>query len=151
MVDYTSPLGSATDSLMMIRDLGQTVEFWVRSGSDLTYGYDFPYGWTVNGSTGSGKFDYNAPGGKPWPAHGPWKKLREFTVQYSQTVTLRIGATGTAGLDGPDSFSKYLQRATGRVLYNGTWRTAIPYVKHNGVWKIATAYVRYNGSWKVAG
>lgn len=152
MVDYTKALGSQVGSLMMIRDLGQTVEFWVRSGSAGTWGQNLPYGWTVNGSTGTGKFNYNYPWpGGMYPTPGPWHKLRSFTVLYSQNVTLRIGATGTAGLNGPSEFTKYIERATARVRHDGAWKTAIPYVKSGGVWKPAQAWVRSGGSWKRAG
>lgn len=143
MVDYQKQLGSQAGSLMMIRDLGQTVEFWVISGSPYTYTAAMPFGWTVNGSTGSGTITY--------PAGGNWLKVKSFTVQTSQTVTFRIGATGTTGLNGPSEFKKYIERATVRVRHNGSWKYAIPYVKHGGKWKVAQAWIRSGGKWKVGG
>ena len=143
MVDYTKTLGSQVGSKMMIRDLGQTVEFWVISGSPYTYTDSMPFGWTVNGSTGSGTIAY--------PAGGDWLKVKSFTVQTSQNVTFRIGSTGTVGLNGPTEFTKYIERATARVNVNGTWKTAIPYVRVNGVWKVAQAWVKSGGVWKVGG
>lgn len=149
MVDYQKQLGEP-GGLMMIRDLGLVVEFWVRSGSANTTHYAMPFGWTVNGSTGSGTIPYNYPpaGGSP---PGPWVMCKSFTVQTSQTVTFRIGATGTRGLNGPSEFSKYIERATARVRHNGSWKYAIPYVRHGGTWKVAQAWIRSGGSWKVGG
>ena len=152
MVDYTKQLGSQSGSKMMIRDLGQTVELWVMSGSAGTYGYNFPFGWTANSYNGTGTFDYNVPwDGRTFPTPGPWVKLKTLTIEYSQTITLRIGATGTTGLDGPAEFSKYIERATARINVNGTWKTAIPYVKKDGVWKVAQAWIKSSGVWKVGG
>ena len=151
MVDYQKQLGSQEGSLMMIRDLGQVVEFWVRSGSPYTYHYAMPFGWTVNGSTGSGTVPYPDRPGASWPTPGLWVKCKSFTVQTSQTVTFRIGATGTTGLNGPSEFKKYIERATARVRHNGSWKYAIPYVRHGGTWKVAQAWIRSGGKWKVGG
>lgn len=38
--------------------------------------------------------------------------------------------------------------AGARVMHNGVWRDAVPYVKHNGVWKPAESHIRVNGSWR---
>lgn len=35
-----------------------------------------------------------------------------------------------------------------RILINGQWKEAIPYVRVNGQWKEAVSYVRINGQWK---
>lgn len=36
----------------------------------------------------------------------------------------------------------------GRILVNGQWKEAIPYVGVNGQWKEAISYVGVNGQWK---
>ena len=35
-----------------------------------------------------------------------------------------------------------------KVMRNGTWVNAFPYVRVNGEWKEAKTYMRVNGSWK---
>lgn len=35
-----------------------------------------------------------------------------------------------------------------RILVNGTWKEAIPYVGVNGQWKEAISYIGVNGTWK---
>jgi hypothetical protein len=89
---------------MMIRDLGSAVQFWLNANNGTTFNHQLPYGWTVNGSTGSSTFDYGAGSG--------WRMLRQFTVNSSQTVTFRLGNTGTSGFGGPTTFSHAIARAT---------------------------------------
>lgn len=101
MVDYTRSTGSS--GTMMIRDLGSTVEFWLKAGAG-TWAADLPYGWTVNGSTGTAEYNFNSS--------GSWQKLRSFTVTTDQTVTFRLFDTGTAGLGGPTTFSHAIERST---------------------------------------
>lgn len=149
MVDYLKEIGRYGNSYMMIRDLGQTVEFWVQANTSLTYSAALPYGWTVNGSTGNSTAPYNYPfpgGSENQP--GPWVRLRSFSVLYSQNVTFRLGATGTSGFQGPHSFTKNIERATVRVNHNGTWKTGIPYVRSGGKWKVGQAWVRDGSKWK---
>ena len=38
--------------------------------------------------------------------------------------------------------------AGARVMRDGVWREAVPYVKYKGVWKLAESHVRHNGAWK---
>lgn len=35
-----------------------------------------------------------------------------------------------------------------KVMRNGTWVNAFPYVRVNGQWKEAKPYMRVNGTWK---
>ena len=95
MTDYTKDTGSSGE--MMIRDLASTVEFWINSHNSSTFNHQLPYGWTVNGSSGSSHVDYNAGAG--------WVKVKTFNVTKSQTVTFKIGDTGTSGFGGPTIFS----------------------------------------------
>lgn len=149
MVDYIKNVGPYGDSYMMIRDLGQTVEFWLQANTSLTYHQKLPWGWTVNGSTGSGTTPYNYP----WPGgsvntRGPWHRVASYTVLYSQNVTFRLGKTGLIGFQGPHTFTKYIERATVRVRVSGVWRTGVPYVRSGGKWKIGQAWVRDGSVWK---
>lgn len=102
MVDYDKSTGSS--GAMRIRDLGSTVEFWITSGNSVTWNEFLPYGWTVNGSTGSSTYNYQPNTG--------WEKLKSFTVSYSQTVTFRLFDSGTSGFGGPTTHSVYIDRAT---------------------------------------
>lgn len=102
MTDYTHGTGSG--GTMLIRDTGTTVEFWVKAGSTGTYAYQMPYGWTVNGVTGTSTARYEQG--------AAYLKLKVFTVSSSQTVTFRLGATGTNGLGGPTTFSQAISRST---------------------------------------
>lgn len=152
MVDYVKSIGQYPGSYMMIRDLGTTVEFWLKANSIATWTQNMPYGWTVNGSTGSGTHSYNYPWpGGGWPTPGPLERLRSFNVATTQTVTFRLGRTYTQAFGGPHTFSVHLQRHSIRVRHNGTWRQGIPYVKHGGQWRLGQAYSRHNGSWRVGG
>lgn len=50
---------------------------------------------------------------------------------------------------GPYSWPMSVRTHSGaRVLHNGIWREAIPYVNVNGVWRAAEVHVNQNGSWK---
>lgn len=102
MVDYTKPTGSG--GTMMIRDLGSTVEYWIKAGSTNTWFASAPYSWYYNGSSGSGTFSYSTG--------AQWKKIRSFTVTTSQTVQFNIGDTGTSGIGGPTNFSQFLNRTS---------------------------------------
>lgn len=151
-VDYTKSLGQQEGSYTRIRVYSSKVEFWVKSGSAGTWTAAMPYGWTVNGSTGSSTVPYNYPWpGKSWPTPGPWLLVKSFTVNTSQTVTFRIGATGTTGLNGPTEHKQFIQRSTAWVRVSGSWKRAQPYVRVNGAWKLAKAYVRSGGTWKETG
>lgn len=102
MVDYTKPTGNA--GTMMIRDLGSTVEYWIRSSSSGTWFASAPYSWYYNGVSGSGTFSY--------PQGAQWKLVRSFTVTTTQTVQFNIGNTGTSGIGGPTNFSQLINRTT---------------------------------------
>lgn len=101
MTDYTRSTGSS--GTMMIRDLGSTVEFWLKAAAG-TWAADLPYNWSYPGSSGSAEFNFNSS--------GSWQKLRSFGLSTTATVTFGIGASGTSGLGGPTTFSKTLSRST---------------------------------------
>lgn len=102
MVDYVKPIGTQAGSRMMIRDTGTYVEFWIISGSPYTYAYAFPWGYTINGSTTwtTGRYE----------SGGKWYRCGRWNIASSQTVTFRLGDTGTVGLNGPTTFSKFIDR-----------------------------------------
>lgn len=87
----------------MIRDTGTTVEFWLKAGS-ATFNYDLPWSYVVNGVTSPTKQFRFEKGGS-------YQKLGSWTVSTSQTVTFKIGDTGTSGLGGPTTFSQPITRA----------------------------------------
>lgn len=101
MTDYTKSTGSS--GTMMIRDTGTYVEFWLKAGS-ATYNYQLPWSYVVNGVTSPTKSFRFEKGGQ-------YQKLGSWNVSTSQTVTFKIGDTGTSGLGGPTTFSQAITRA----------------------------------------
>jgi hypothetical protein len=103
MVDFNKSTGSS--GTMRIRDTGTTVEFWLNSGNSTTSNNNLPWSYTdASGTSGTLHFDYNANSG--------WQRLRSWTVTTDQTVTFRIGDTGTSGFGGPTSLSATIDRAS---------------------------------------
>lgn len=100
MTDYERNTGSS--GKMLIRDLGDIVEFWITSNNTTTWTSSLPWGWTINGSTGSSTYNY--------PAGAGWRRLGNYLVTESQTVYFRIGASGTSGFGGPTEHSAYINR-----------------------------------------
>jgi hypothetical protein len=102
VVDYNKDTGSS--GTMRIRDTGSVVEFWINSGNGTTFVHELPWRYVVNGvASGWQEFDYSAGAG--------WEKLDSWTVSTSQTVTFKIGDTGTSGFGGPTTFTKFIERA----------------------------------------
>ncbi len=106
----------------MIRDTGVAVEFWLNSGSGSTWSDHIPWTGTVNGTSVGGTFSY--------PAGGGWKKVAGWNVYSNQTVTFRLGNTGTSGFGGPTTFNQFIQRATvppapGPVFFNTVGSTSV--------------------------
>lgn len=101
MTDYTKSTGSS--GTMMIRDTGTYVEFWLKAGS-ATYNYELPWSYVVNGVTSSTR-EFRFEKG------GSYQKLGSWNVSTSQTVTFKIGDSGTSGLGGPTTFSQAITRA----------------------------------------
>jgi hypothetical protein len=102
VTDYTRSTGST--GTMMIRDTGTTCEFWLKAGSQ-TYNHQLPWAYIANGVS------------SPWREHdfvagGEWQRLGGVSVTTSQTVTFKLGDTGTSGLGGPTNFSVAISRAT---------------------------------------
>lgn len=102
MTDYTKSTGAT--GTMMIRDTGTTVEFWLKAGSG-TFNYDLPWAYVVNGTTSTWR-EFRFEEG------GAWQRLGSWNVTYSQTVTFKLGDTGTVGLGGPTTFNQAISRAT---------------------------------------
>lgn len=89
---------------MMIRDTGDWVQFWLKAGP-LTFNHQLPWAYTANGgTTGWGSYDF--------PTGGNWQNLGAVYITTSQTITFKLGATGTSGLGGPTDFSQYISRST---------------------------------------
>lgn len=102
MTDYTHSSGNS--STMMIRDTGTIVEYWLNSNNSTTWSDHLPWGWNINGSSGSSTYNYQPGAG--------WKKLGSWNVTTSQNVTFSLGATGTSGFGGPTTFTQFINRAT---------------------------------------
>lgn len=102
MADYLKDTGNS--GKMMIRDTGSIVEFWINSFNTTTYNLALPWGFTVNGVTSSRTARYNRGAG--------WVRLGAWTVSKTQTVTFRLGDTGTSGFGGPTTFSVAISRGS---------------------------------------
>lgn len=102
MTDYNKSTGST--GTMRIRDTGTAVEFWLNSGNSTTFNHALPWSYTdASGTSGTKFHDYSANEG--------WSLVRRWTVTTDQTVTFRIGDTGTSGFGGPTSFSVTINRS----------------------------------------
>lgn len=102
MVDYDYSSGEGT---LRIRDLGSTIEFWVRAGytSFRWDGLDFSV--TANGSTTQHSINY-ATG-------ADWQRVTTKTVTSTQTIGFRLlTATGTSSLGGPTTVSRVIDRGS---------------------------------------
>jgi hypothetical protein len=100
MTDYTKASGAGD---LMIRDLGSTVEFWVRAGYSDFHWDNLSFSTTANGTTLNSNYDYKAGEG--------WGRVATRTVNTSQTVTFRLlEATGTSSLAGPTTMTAFLDR-----------------------------------------
>lgn len=101
--DYTKQTGRT--GTMLIRDTGTYVEYWINAGDPQTYNYQMPWAYVINGNASGWKyFRYERGSG--------YELLGRAYVSHSQTVTFKLGDTGTLGLGGPTTFSKYISRAT---------------------------------------
>lgn len=102
MVDYDYSSGEGT---LRIRDLGSTVEFWVKAGYTSFYWNGLDFNVTANGSTTPYSINY--------PSGADWYKVTSRTVSSSQTVTFRLLTdTNTSSLGGPTTASRFLDRGT---------------------------------------
>lgn len=103
MVDHKKDTGSSGE--MIIRDNGNTVSFLINSHNSSTFTHDFPWGYTINGTTNNDREgDYGAGDG--------WVTLGSWSVTYDQTVTFRLFDTGTSGLGGPTTLSAFIDRTS---------------------------------------
>lgn len=101
MTDYTKATGSG--GVMLIRDNGTTVYFYLTAGSTSSWVNGASFSWTMNGS-GSGTYNY--------PTGANALLIRSAVISTSQTVTFAIGASGTSGIGGPTSFSVAINRGS---------------------------------------
>lgn len=104
MTDYTHVVGSGPGATLMIRDTGSGVEFWINSNNGTTWSDHLPWTGVVNGVGVSGHYYYH-------PGSG-WNKIVAYGVSASQNVTFGVGATGTQGFDGPNSFTVFINRGS---------------------------------------
>lgn len=95
---------TGTTGKMEIRDNGDTVEFWIRSGQSVTTAFGKTFSWSGKGGSGTGTYDY--------PSGNAWLHLKTVTVTSSGDVAFTINATGTQALGGPTTFLHYIDRDT---------------------------------------
>jgi len=100
MADYTRDIGGGTT--LMIRDHGNLVEFWVRTGSQ-SWNNEQPWSFGANGGN-SGTLYFRLLRG------GGWQKMGQTNVGYDQTVRFTIF---NSGLGFPTyDFYQHIQRTT---------------------------------------
>lgn len=127
MTDYTKACSDG--STMMIRDTGSSIELWVRARDTYTYVQGADYSWTVNGSRGSGQYNYSAG--------MAWQRLKTITSVFSaQTVNFTIGS-GVTVLGGVTSFSVTITR--GEVTGVPLAPTAVQFSLNTGT-SVATTF-----------
>lgn len=76
----------------------------------------------------------------------PSQQFQAWTPAYSYSITVQMRTQ--SGWSPWSDYVYFNTLAGARVLYQGTWRFAVPYVKVNGVWKLALPYARVGGVWK---
>lgn len=148
MTTYTQPTGTA--GTMRIDDDGsQYVDFYLLGVNQVVD--QVPWTYVLNGQLQSWR-------AFRLEANTAWQKVTSLLVSTTQDVTFRLGASGNARLGGPADFTIEVERvslvSTGhgyaRVLVNGVYRQAIPYVNDNGEWKQAEPWGKIAGIWKPA-
>lgn len=143
MTDYILATGSSGN--MIIRDDGRSnVDFYVQSVVSVSIP-EMPWTFTLNGIT------------EGWRSFevleiGQWQFVTSLYVGYSQTVTFKLGDTGTTSFGGPTDHAVYIQRGASvgvaRIKSGTVHQTASAYVKDGGVWKPAEVWVRSASIWK---
>ena len=101
MTDYDKASGEGT---LRIRDLGTTVEYWVKPYYSSFWWTNLSFTVTANGSSTNYAVDFDG---------NAWVKVTSRTITSSQTTTFKLNtATGTSSLGGPTTHSVFLDRAT---------------------------------------
>lgn len=101
MTDWTKSTGST--GTMMIRDTGDSVEFWFKAGYSSDWYNDLDFSYTVDGDTTNKSINY--------PQGADWYKVGSKTATYNQTVTFKlVTATGISGMGGPTTFTHSVTR-----------------------------------------
>lgn len=100
---------------------------------------------------------------EPWrsfrlEANQSWQKLASILVDATQTITLRLGASGNVLVGGPTDFAQEITRVAlvsagygyARINVDGIYHQAVPYVNDNGEWKQAEPWAKQAGEWRPA-
>lgn len=100
MADYQRATG--TSGLMMVRDTGIRVEFWLKAAVGVS-APNMPWGYTINGTeSGIHRFAFQG--------NGLWQMIKAWNVYDTQNVQFRIGTTGVGGLGGPTALTVLILR-----------------------------------------
>ena len=79
------------------------------------------------------------------------KLLRSLSSDGKTLVVREVVAPLSGGQEISWSFKDYtmtIVRKPVKIMDNGTWVNAFPYVRENGEWKECKTYIRVDGSWK---
>lgn len=148
MLTYTKPTGAA-GTMRIDDDESQYVDLYLLGVNQMVD--QIPWTFILDGVV------------QPWrsfrlEANTAWQKLTSLKVDVTQTITFRLGASGNALVGGPTDFEADITRVplvsggTGyaRIVVNGVYRQAIPYIRDNGEWKQAEPWARLAGEWRPA-
>jgi hypothetical protein len=143
MTTYTTPTGDHGE--LRIDDQGSTgkpyVSLFIRSTSVVAVP-NLGWGYALNDASPSLQ-TFNFQPTTLWQYLGP------VYVGHASKITLHLTDTATAQLGGPTDLAVDLATggSTVSIMVDGSWVTAVPYIKSNDVWQEADAFVNVNGNW----
>lgn len=148
MTTYTQGTGAA--GTMRIDDDGsQYVDLYLLGVNERVE--QIPWTYILNGQV------------DPWKsftleANTAWQKVTTLLVDATQDITFRLGDSHNVLVGGPTDMVLEIERVplisggTGyaRILVDGVYRQAIPFVNDDGEWKQAEPWAKLQGEWKPA-
>lgn len=148
MITYTQPTGAA-GTMRIDDDESQYVDLYLLGVNQRIE--QIPWTYILNGQI------------DPWKsftleANTAWQKVTTLLVDATQDITFRLGDSHSVLVGGPTDFVQEITRValisggTGfaRILVDGIYRQAIPFVNDNGEWKQAEPWAKLQGEWKPA-
>lgn len=111
------------------------------NGQEVGSGYFIYRFWQTSGAIQLG-------GGTVWLKHGADGTLNVSGSAGASGIPLgsvTVESVGSDNLDAPR-----IPRGP-RLLWGGSWRNTVAYVRWGGSWHIAIPYVRWGGSWHIGG
>jgi hypothetical protein len=141
-----STLVTGTKGLMIVQDntdgTDKTVDLYVQCTTTHPIP-NFPWTYSIDGVM------------QPWKSFNFTDSvLRQHLalvyVGFAEEFTLHVGTTSTSQMGGPTDLAVDLNQhgvRTVSILVDGSWKSAVPYVRDAGVWKPASAFVMKDSTW----